>query len=120
MAFACKKEYFESLKNFENSEYLDPNNVLNKFQKANVLINLEQYEVGLAELEKLRIIMPRESPIPILIGKVYKKLDKIDKAHHYFSIALDLETRDTQRIKGLIESLHNSDSNQLFNEESEF
>jgi hypothetical protein len=41
--------------------------------------------VALIELEKVRILMPREAPIPTLMGKIYKKLGKIDKAHFYFS-----------------------------------
>jgi len=52
--------------------------------------------------------MPKEPPIPMLLGKIYKKLGKIDKAHLYFSQALDLESKDAQKIKGFIESLHNS------------
>ena len=52
--------------------------------------------------------MPKEAPIPMLMGKVYKKLGKVDKAHHYFTQALDLESKDTQRIKAFIESLHNN------------
>ena len=114
MTLSCKKDYSEALKNFNNSEMIDPNNVLNKFQKANVLVQLEQYESALSELEKLRILMPRESPIPILIGKIYKKTNKIDKAHYYFTLALDLEPKDTQRIKGFIDSLNNN--NELIEE----
>lgn len=52
--------------------------------------------------------MPKEAPIPLLMGKVYKKINKVDKAHYYFTLALDLESKDTQRIKALIESLHNN------------
>jgi len=58
------------------------------------LINLEQYEQGLQELEKLRVMMPKESPIPVLMGKVYKKMGKIEQAHSFFTIALDLDTKD--------------------------
>lgn len=51
-------------------------------------------------------MMPKESPIPMLMGKVYKKLKKTDLALKYFTDALDLENKDSQRIKALIESLH--------------
>ena len=44
----------------------------------------------------------------MLLGKIYKKMGKIDKAHFYFSQALDLESKDAQKIKGFIESLHNT------------
>jgi anaphase-promoting complex subunit 3 len=41
----------EALKHFDNSELLEVNNGLNKYQKANTLVKLEQYEAALAELE---------------------------------------------------------------------
>lgn len=52
--------------------------------------------------------MPKEPPIPMLLGKIYKKLGNTEKAHYYFSQALDLESKDGQKIKGFIESLHNN------------
>jgi anaphase-promoting complex subunit 3 len=52
--------------------------------------------------------MPKEPPIPMLLGKIYKKLGKIDRAHYYFSLALELESKDAQKIKGFIESLHST------------
>ena len=51
--------------------------------------------MALSELEKLRSKMPREAPIPMLIGKIYKKKNNIEKAHYYFTLALDLESKDT-------------------------
>ena len=68
--------------------------MLNKYQKADVLVKLEQYDMALNELEKLRSLMPREAPIPMLIGKIYKKKNNIEKAHYYFTLALDLESKD--------------------------
>ena len=111
------RRFAEALKNFDNAELLDPNNVLNRFQKANVLVQLEKYDDALRELEKLKLMMPKEAPIPILMGKIYKKLNKIEKALHYFTLALDLEPKDNQRIKSLIDSLQN---NNEFNEDMEF
>jgi hypothetical protein len=39
--------------------------------------------------------MPKESPIPMLIGKIYKKKGNIEKAHYYFTLALDLDSKDS-------------------------
>jgi hypothetical protein len=36
------------------------------------------------------MILPKEPQIPTLLGKIYKKLNKIERAHYYFSLALDL------------------------------
>ncbi len=43
----------------------------------------------------------------MLLGKIYKKKGINDKAHYYFNMALDLESKDAQKIKGFIQSLHN-------------
>lgn len=81
MAYSNKGDYRLALQKFEESELLEPTNALNKYQKANALVKLEQYDAALSELDKLRIMMPRESPIPILMGTIYKKLGKIKEAH---------------------------------------
>lgn len=38
--------------------------------------------------------MPRESPIPTLMGQIYKKQGDTTNALKYFNIALDLENKD--------------------------
>lgn len=38
----------------------------------------------------------------MLLGKIYKKKGVGDKAHYYFNMALDLESKDAQKIKGFI------------------
>ena len=59
---------------------------------------------------------PKEAPIPQLMGKIYKIMNRVDEAHRYLSIALELDSKDAQRIKGMIESLH---SNNEFNEDND-
>lgn len=49
----------------------------------------------------------------MLLGKIYKKLGKNNEAHHYFTKALDLESKDAQKIKGFIESLHNGNDEEM-------
>lgn len=117
MTLNSMRRFGEALNKFDKAEILDPNNVLNRFQKAGVLVQLEKFDQALIELDKLRLMMPKEAPIPILMGKIYKKLNKIEKAHFFFNLALDLEPKDTQRIKSLIDSLQN---NNEFNEDLEF
>lgn len=116
VTLTAKEQYQEALKYFQQSEIIDDKYVLNRYQKAMVLMKLEKYEVALAELEQLRIMNPKEAPIPQLMGKIYKMMNKIDKAHHFLSIALELDSKDAQRIKGMMESLH---SNNEFNEDND-
>ncbi len=64
-------------------------------------------------LEDLRIQVPKEAPIHIVIGKIYKKMGSIDKALQHFTIALDLDPKDTNMVKSLIDKIHsNNDMNE--------
>lgn len=38
--------------------------------------------------------MPREAPIPMLMGQIFKKMGDKSNAMRYFNLALDLETKD--------------------------
>ena len=51
--------------------------------------------MALSELESLRSLMPKEAPIPMLMGKIYKNKKNIEKAHYYFTLALDLDSKDS-------------------------
>ena len=95
MSLAADRKFKKALEFFESSERLDPKNGLNKFQKANTLVKLENYDAALKELKELHLMMPKEAHIPMLIGKVYKKLKKVDMALKYFTDALDLENKDS-------------------------
>jgi anaphase-promoting complex subunit 3 len=82
-------------------------------------VKLEQYDHALKELETLRKLMPKEAPIPFLMGKIYKKLKLREQAHYHFTLALDLDSKDSQKIKQYIESLHTNQQND-FDEDIEF
>lgn len=56
---------------------------MNKFEKANSLVKLEQYETALQELKSLELMLPREPQIFLLMGKIYKKLNKINESYKY-------------------------------------
>lgn len=48
-----------------------------------------------------------------MIGKIYKKQGKIDEALKHFTKALDLDPKDTNMVKSLIEKIHsNADINE--------
>lgn len=70
----------EALQWFEKSEQIDKENSLNKFQKANVLIALDRHEEALSVLLDLMNQVPKEAPIHIVIGKIYKKMGNVDRA----------------------------------------
>ena len=95
----------EALNCFEIAEKMDPNNPLNKYQKATVLISMNQLEEALRVLEELNVRVPREAPIHVLIGKVYKRLGNKDKALAQYNMAMDLDPKEANMIKSLIDKL---------------
>ena len=47
-----------------------------------------------------------------MIGKIYKKMGNIDRALQHFTKALDLDPKDTNMVKSLIDKIHsNNDIN---------
>lgn len=76
-------------------------------------MSLEKYEDALKVLLDLMITVPKEAPIHIVIGKIYKKLGDVNKALQYFNKALDLDPKDTNMVKSLIDKIHsNTDINE--------
>ena len=49
--------------------------------------------------------LPKEAPIYINIGKIYKKFGKIKEALENFNIALDLDPKDINQVKNLIKNI---------------
>ncbi|XP_013383510.1 cell division cycle protein 27 homolog isoform X2 [Lingula anatina] len=71
----------------------DPKNPLCKFHKASILFANDKHREALAELEELKQIVPRESLVYFLIGKVHKKLGNTHLALMNFSWAMDLDPK---------------------------
>ncbi|XP_060073149.1 cell division cycle protein 27 homolog [Ylistrum balloti] len=67
----------------------DPSNPLCKFHRASILFASERHKEALQELEELKQIVPKESLVYFLIGKVHKKLGNSDLALMNFSWAMD-------------------------------
>ncbi|KAM3134490.1 hypothetical protein pb186bvf_013456 [Paramecium bursaria] len=110
MSFAAKGDHLEALKYFQISEKLDPVNSLNRYQKANTLVKLEYYEDALKELDRLSKQVPKEAPIHILMGRIFKKLGNTQEAQKCFTTAQSLDPKDQSKIRGLIEGLHNQNA----------
>jgi len=113
MTFFHNKQAREALECFDMAEKMDPNNPLNRYQKATVLMSLNQYDKALTVLEELNVRVPKEAPIHILIGKIYKKLGNKDKALSHYNIAMDLDPKEARVVKVLIDKLdHENDTNE--------
>ena len=66
----------------------------------------ERAELALKEFQDLARLVPRETPVHIMIGKCHKILDNKDMALKSFKVALDLDPKDTNMVKNLIEKIH--------------
>ena len=70
----------------------------------------------MAVLKELELLVPKEAPVQIMIGKINKILGKKDVALRAFNKALDLDQKDTNMVKSLIDKL---DQNQEMHDESD-
>ncbi|CAG5121231.1 unnamed protein product, partial [Candidula unifasciata] len=71
----------------------DPKNPLCVFHRASILFANDRHQEALEELETLKQIIPRESLVYFLMGKVHKKLGNTHLAMMNFSWAMDLDPK---------------------------
>ncbi|XP_076885371.1 cell division cycle protein 27 homolog B-like isoform X1 [Bidens hawaiensis] len=98
----------EALAVMEKAIIADKKNPLPMYQKANILVSLEDFDGALAVLEELKEYAPRESSVCALMGKIYKRRLMYEKAMLHFGLALDLKpsATDVATIKAAMEKLH--------------
>uniref|UniRef100_A0A1B6CA75 Cell division cycle protein 27 homolog n=1 Tax=Clastoptera arizonana TaxID=38151 RepID=A0A1B6CA75_9HEMI len=71
----------------------DPKNPLCKFHRASIYFAAGRHPEALKELEELKEIVPKESLVYYLTGKVHKKLGNTHLALMHFSWATDLDPK---------------------------
>ncbi|GAB0088543.1 cell division cycle protein 27 homolog [Sergentomyia squamirostris] len=82
-----------AIQTFNLAMKLDTKDPLCKFHRATMFFKLGQYEEALKELEQLKELVPKESVVYYLIGKIHKKLGNGDLALMHFSWATDLDPK---------------------------
>ncbi|KAI5667806.1 hypothetical protein M9H77_17659 [Catharanthus roseus] len=104
---ALKKDK-EALEMIERAIIADRKNPLPLYQKANILLSMDNLDGALEVLEELKEYAPRESSVYALMGRIYKRLNMYDKAMLHFGLSLDLKpsAADVAAIKAAIEKLH--------------
>lgn len=86
----------------------DPKNPLCKFHRASILFGTGRHQEALEELEQLKHIVPKESLVYYLAGKVHKKLGNTHLALMHFSWATDLDPKGANsQIKEAIDPAMN-------------
>ncbi|XP_034250994.1 cell division cycle protein 27 homolog isoform X2 [Thrips palmi] len=82
----------------------DPKNPLCKFHRASIFFAAGRYAEALKELEELKEIVPKESLVYYLTGKVHKKLGNSHLSLMHFSWATDLDPKGANsQIKDAID-----------------
>ena len=74
MALHANQKTPQALEMLSNAISIDPRNPLARFQKAQVLLSLDDNETALTELKQLVEMAPKEGSVYFVLGKVYKKL----------------------------------------------
>ncbi|KAK6120461.1 hypothetical protein DH2020_045798 [Rehmannia glutinosa] len=107
-ALHALKRNNEALEMMERAVLADKKNPLPLYQKANILVSMENLDGALAVLEELKEYAPCESSVYALMGSIYKRRNMYDKAMLHFGLALDLKpsATDVAAIKAAIEKLH--------------
>jgi anaphase-promoting complex subunit 3 len=114
-AYQQNREINKSLLYLNTAEKFDNNNPMIKYQKANALIFNRKLEEALAILLQLNEKMPKEAPIHILIGKIYKQKRDYVRALEHFNCAIDLDPKDSNMAKSYIERLYTEDHGDINN-----
>merc|ERR1719318_2351532 len=93
---------------------VSPKNPLCKFERASILHSNERYQEALDELLELKQIVPKESPVYFLIGKVHNKLGNTHLALMHFSWAMDLDPKGANsQIKDALDPALNRQSQEI-------
>ncbi len=104
-AYLQNKDIKNALINLINAQKLDNKNPMIQYQIANIYINQGKNDEALEILKNLEENMPKEAPIYISIGKIYRSKKDYKKALDYFNKAIDLDPKDSNLAKTLIERL---------------
>lgn len=114
------KKSEKALDTLNKAIVIDPKNPLCKFHRASVLFANEKYKSALQELEELKQIVPKESLVYFLIGKVYKKLGQTHLALMNFSWAMDLDPKGANnQIKEAIDKRYLPDDEEPITQEEQ-
>ena len=104
-AYLQNKDIKNALNNLINAQKLDPKNPMIQYQVANIYMSQGKNDEALKILKNLEENMPKEAPIYISIGKIYKNKKEYKKALDNFNKAIDLDPKDSNLAKTLIERL---------------
>lgn len=108
------KKTEECIRTLDQAMAMDSRNPLCKFHRASIFFSLERYQEALEELDELKQIVPKESLVYFLSGKVHKKLGNTHLALMNFSWAMDLDPKGANnQIKESIDRRYTHDEEDI-------
>jgi len=106
MTYCAAFKFNDALDVLSKAESMAPENFLVKFYKATVYEQLEDYESALRELKAVVEICQKETPVYLLMGKIYTKLKLTEKAMLAFDKAINLNPKDENKVKQILDALN--------------
>lgn len=97
----------QALNELEIASKLDTKNPVPKFERAKVLVQMNNYVDARVQLENLRDTLPKEAAVHHELGRVCQRMGDLESALRCFNFALDIDPRDQgRRYKKAIDTLY--------------
>ncbi|KAF9023450.1 anaphase-promoting complex subunit cdc27 [Haplosporangium bisporale] len=100
---------------FERAIKINPTNVVARYRLAKLLADMGFMNEAIDELELIKNLAPNEPKVYMLQGKILDKMGNKEEALKYLTWALDLDTKSSHEIQGLIDKVHKGSEEQELN-----
>ncbi|KAG0346471.1 hypothetical protein BG004_001678 [Podila humilis] len=91
---------------------IHPSNVVARFRLAKLLADMGQMLEAIEELERVKNLAPSEPKVYMLLGKILDKMGNQEESLKYLTWALDLDSKSSHEIQGLIDKVNNGSEEQ--------
>lgn len=88
-----QKKHEAALLQYERAVQLAPRSPLPRFKKARMLLQLRRIQESLIEFELLKDIVPDESNVHYMLGRLYKMMHKRKTALQHYTYAMNLDPK---------------------------
>lgn len=106
---ACKRSD-TAIDTLSRALNIDKDNALCRFHRATIYSAIDKNQEALAELDELKRLVPKESLVYFLIGKIHKKTGNTHTALMNFSWAMELDPKGANNnIRDVIDKQYSGD-----------
>lgn len=106
---ACKRSD-AAIDTLSRALTIDRDNALCRFHRATIYSAIDKNKEALAELDELKRLVPKESMVYFLIGKIHKKTGNTHTALMNFSWAMELDPKGANNtIRDVIDKQHSGE-----------